>query len=66
MYAGNFRSFAQKMFNAGLVFNIQFMEEELEQLPHWSLFDCKIMNQITALPGVMFSDSQARPSMAKS
>ena len=38
------------MFEAGLVFNIEFTDEELEQLPRWSLFDCKIMDQIATLP----------------
>lgn len=51
MDAGSFGPFAQRMFNAGLVFNIQFTEDELRQLPCWSLFDCKIMDQITTLPG---------------
>jgi len=39
------------MFDTGLVFNIWFTEDELGQLPHWSLFDCKIMDQVTSLPG---------------
>jgi hypothetical protein len=51
MDSGSFGSFAQRMFNAGLVFNIHFTEDELEQLPRWSLFDSKIMDQISTLPG---------------
>ena len=39
------------MFEAGLVFNIEFTDEELEQPPRWNLFDRKIMDQIATLPG---------------
>jgi hypothetical protein len=50
MEASNFGSFAQHMFSAGLVFNLEFTEAELAQLPSWSLFDRKIMEGISALP----------------
>lgn len=56
----NFGSFAQRMFDAGLVFNIQFTEAELGQLPRWDLFDHKIMDQITSLPGKL--ELPPRPS----
>jgi len=51
MDVASFGSFAQRMFDAGLVFNIRFTEDELGQLPRWSLFDRKIMDQVTSLPG---------------
>ena len=38
------------MFNAGLVFSLEFAEDELDQ-PHWRLLDQKIMDGINALPG---------------
>ena len=51
MEAGTtFGTFAQKMFNAGLVFNLEFTEDELDQ-PSWRLIDQKIMDGINALPG---------------
>ena len=37
------------MFNAGLVFNLEFAEDELDQ-PSWRLIDQKIMDGINALP----------------
>lgn len=49
MAAASFGPFAQRMFDAGLVFNIQFTDEELAQLPRWSIFDHKIMDQIATL-----------------
>ena len=49
MAAGSFGPFAQRMFDAGLVFNIQFTDDELEQLPRWNLLDRKIMDQIATL-----------------
>lgn len=48
--AGGLGLFTQTMFTAGLVFNITFTEDELGQLPRWSLFDQKIMDCIAALP----------------
>jgi len=50
MDSGSFGSFAQRMFDAGLVFHIEFTEEELEILPCWTLFDKKIVDGISALP----------------
>jgi hypothetical protein len=53
MDMSSFALFAQRMFDIGLVFNIEFTEEELGQLnqqPRWSLFDRKIMDGISNLP----------------
>lgn len=47
---GSFGSFTQRMFDIGLVFNIHFTEDELQQLPSWRLFDRKIMDGVSALP----------------
>jgi hypothetical protein len=49
MDPGNFGSFAQQMFNAGLVFNITFTGEEVQQIPRWNSFDEKIMAGISTL-----------------
>lgn len=38
------------MFNAGLVFNLEFAEDELDQ-PSWRLIDQKIMEGINTIPG---------------
>jgi len=58
--AADFGGFSQRMFDVGLVFNIQFTEEELAQLPRWSLFDHKIMDGISALPARL--NLPSRPS----
>lgn len=39
------------MFDLGLVFNVRFDEEELRQLPSWSLFNQKITDGVNSLPG---------------
>ena len=49
MKSGNFGTFAQWMFDAGLVFDIKFEEDEVEKLPSWSLFDRKIMDGLSSL-----------------
>ena len=41
------------MFDIGLVFNIQFTEDELQQLPSWKLFDRKIMDGVSSLPAMI-------------
>jgi hypothetical protein len=48
--SGMFGAFAQHMFEIGLVFNIQFTEEEILQLPRWNLFDRKITEEMSSLP----------------
>lgn len=50
MDVGSFGPFAQRMFDTGLVFNIEFTEDELGLLPRWNLFDRKIMDKISTLP----------------
>jgi hypothetical protein len=49
---GNLGPFAQWMSDMGLVFDIQFTEDELEQLPDWNIFDGKFMDRISSLPAV--------------
>src|ERR1700753_97387 len=51
MEVGDFGIFAQQMFDMGLVFNVEFTEAELGQLPSWSLFDHKITDGISSLRG---------------
>ena len=46
----NFGLFAQRMFSAGLVFNIEFTDAELAKLPDWEMFNQKIMDGISTLP----------------
>jgi hypothetical protein len=48
------------MFDIGLVFDIRFTEDELEQLPRWNLFDRKITDGISALSAMLKLPS--RPS----
>lgn len=55
---GSFGLFAQRMFDTGLVFNIEFTEDELRQLPRWSLFDHKIMDGVSALPAKLHLPSR--------
>jgi hypothetical protein len=40
------------MFDMGLVFDIEFTEDELEQLPDWTLFNGKILDGISSLPAI--------------
>jgi hypothetical protein len=51
MDQGSFGAFAQQMCDVGLVFNIRFSEEELLQLPSWRLFNGKITDGVSSLPG---------------
>jgi hypothetical protein len=51
MSTGKFGGFAQHMSDIGLVFDMHFTEEELLQLQKWSVFDRKIMEGISSLPG---------------
>jgi len=39
------------MFDLGLVFDIRFTEDEIQQLPNWRLFDRKVMDGVLSLPG---------------
>ena len=50
MDSGSFGIFAQRMFDVGLVFNIDFTDDELLQLPNWRLFNQKIMAGVSSLP----------------
>ena len=47
---GSLGLFAQRMSEAGFVFNIEFTEDELREHQRWSLFDNKIMDGISRLP----------------
>jgi hypothetical protein len=51
MDSGSFGAFAQRMFDLGLVFDVRFTKDEIEQLPSWRLFDRKIMDGVSSLPG---------------
>ena len=51
MSTGKFGGFAQHMSDIGLVFDMHFTKEELLQLSKWSVFDRKIMEGISSLPG---------------
>jgi hypothetical protein len=50
MDSADFGTFAQQMFDLGLVFDIKFTEDELQRLPSWSTFDKKITDGILSLP----------------
>ena len=50
MDAGKFGQFAQLMSDVGLVFDIEFTEDELVH-PSWIVFDKKIEEGISILPG---------------
>jgi hypothetical protein len=50
MDTGSFGTFAQRLSDVGLVFNITFAEDELQQQPSWSLFNRKIMAGVSSLP----------------
>ena len=50
MDSGSFGIFAQRMFDVGLVFNVDFTDDELQQLPNWHLFNQKIMAGVSSLP----------------
>jgi len=45
-----FGTFAQRMFDLGLTFNIEFPKDEEGHLPSWSSFDRKIMEGVSSLP----------------
>ena len=51
MDSGSFGVFAQRMFDLGLVFDVRFTKDEIAQLPSWCMFDRKVMDGVSSLPG---------------